>query len=254
MITWNRLSYTKQAIKAILENTKFPFILWIFDNGSTDGTIEYLKNIEDERIQIIFSTENVGLVSPMNEFFRWYEDTKYIAKVDNDTIVPKGWLGKLRNVMDSSSLFVVQANHFLGIPYKIKDNQEFFSRLANIRFGGENLYLFPHVGGTGILVRRKYIDKPLEEMRGTLSGWVDFQRRKCMEQKLCCAFYSGVWVDLLDMVGTNKPKYDYPEYRRKINKMRSGDEDNIGFGKREPDLLTLKQWKDVMKIYWKLNA
>ena len=254
MITWNRFEYTKQAIKAILENTKHPFILWIWDNGSTDGTIQYLKDIEDKRIQVIFSTKNVGLVPPMNEFFKWYPKVEYIAKVDNDTIVPKGWLTKLKRVMDNLPLFVIQSDHYLGLPYKLKNNQQFYDELEKIEFEGENLYLFPHVGGSGILIRRKHMDKPIETMEGSLSGWVGYQINKSTEKNLCSAFYSGVWIELLDKKGTNIVNKNYPEYDKKINKMRSGKEDNTGFGTMDLNVESLKGYKELMRKNWNNEA
>ena len=251
MITWNRLEYTKQAINAILKNTIHPFTLWIWDNGSTDGTIQYLKNIEDKRVSVIFSPENEGLVPPMNHFFDWYRKAKYVSKVDNDTIVPKGWLTRLKHVMDNLPLFVIQSDHYLGLPYKLKDNQQFYNELEKLEFEGENLYLFPHVSGTGVLIRRKHIDKPIDKKEGTLSGWVDYQFNKCKTENLRCAFYSGVWVDRLDFIGTNKIKCDYPEYLKEINKMRSGKEDNNGFGVVDLDLHILKLCRESMKIKWR---
>jgi len=251
MITWNRLEYTKQAISAILENTKHPFALWIWDNNSTDGTVEYLKEIKDSRTRVIFSSENVGLVSPMNEFFKWYSKAKYVSKVDNDTIVPKGWLTKLKHVMDSLPLFVIQSDHYLGLPYKLKDNQQFYNELVKVEFEGENLYLFPHVSGTGVLIRRKHIDKPIEKKEGTLSGWVDYQYNKCKTENLRCAFYSGVWVNRLDFIDTNKIKCDYPKYLKEINKMRSNREDNTGFGVMDLDLHVLKLCRESMKLKWR---
>ena len=250
MITWDRLEYTKQAIKALLENTIYPFKLWIWDNGSTDGTVEYLRDIYDERIQVIFSHENVGLIPPMNEFFDWYKDAEYVSKVDNDTIVPRGWLTKLKNVMDSLPLFVIQSAHYLGLPYKLENNQEFYNQLAKVEFEGENLYLFPHVSGTGVLIRRKHIDEPVEKKEGTLSGWVNYQFLKCRNGNLRCAFYSGVWVDRLDFVDTNKIKCDYPKYLEGINMMRSGEKSNNGFGKMNIPTEHLKKVKESMQVRW----
>ena len=250
MITWNRLAYTKQAIKALLKNTKHPFVLWIWDNNSIDGTAEYLRSLDDDRIQIIFSVENVGLVPPMNEFFRWYKDSEYVSKVDNDTIVPVGWLTKLKNVMDKLPLFVIQSDHYLGLPYKLRDNQQFYDYLERLEFEGENLYLFPHVSGTGILIRAKHMDKPIDKKEGTLSGWVDYQFHKCNTENLRCAFYSGVWIDRLDFIDTNKVNDNDSDYRKKINLMRSGKEENNGFGSSEIPVELLRKIKESMQIKW----
>lgn len=43
-ITYNRLEYTKLALVSVLADPNEEFRLTIWDNGSTDGTVEYLKN------------------------------------------------------------------------------------------------------------------------------------------------------------------------------------------------------------------
>lgn len=248
MITWNRLQYTKKAIEALKQNTYYPYILWIWDNGSTDGTVEYLRKLDD--VRVYFSKDNLGLVPPMNKFFETFKDFDYVSKVDNDTVVSPGWLTKLKEVMDKYPLFVIQSDHYLGLPYKLKNNQQFYNHLEKVKYGNESLYLFPHVSGTGVLIRRKHIDRPVEEMKGTLSGWVNYQFHRCKEKNLRCAFYSGVWVDRLDFTGTNKVNNDYPQYLKKINLMRSKDENNDGFGHIELPVRQLKEIKKTMKLKW----
>jgi GT2 family glycosyltransferase len=215
MITWNRLGYTKKAIKAIKENTD-NYILFIWDNNSTDGTKDYLKSLKGN-IEIYYSDVNTGLVPPMNYFFEKYKNSKYVAKVDNDTIVSKGWLDKLREVMDEIPLFAVEANHYLMLNYDIKENDDYYRHLYGVDFKGSKLYLSEIVGGTGVLIRRSMIDEPIPEIKGTLSGWIMYQHSK----NYVSAFYTGVWVDRLDQIGTNKyKKSDYPKYDELINKMR----------------------------------
>ena len=43
-ITYNRLHYTKLALASVLADPGEEFSLTIWDNASTDGTVEYLKN------------------------------------------------------------------------------------------------------------------------------------------------------------------------------------------------------------------
>ncbi|GAH50515.1 unnamed protein product, partial [marine sediment metagenome] len=73
------------------------------------------------------------------------------------------------------------------------------------------------VGGTGTLIRTALVSE-IPEKKGTLSGWVLYQHSKGAPS----AFYTGVWVIRLDQVATNKYKEpsDYPEYDKKIEKMR----------------------------------
>jgi uncharacterized protein YydD (DUF2326 family) len=43
ILTCNQLQYTKKCIESIFQNTRQPYELIIVDNGSTDGTVEYLE-------------------------------------------------------------------------------------------------------------------------------------------------------------------------------------------------------------------
>jgi glycosyltransferase involved in cell wall biosynthesis len=65
--------------------------LTIWDNGSTDGTREFLASINDPRItRKVLSKENVGAIPPINEvFFNSYADL--IGLVADDLLVTPGW-------------------------------------------------------------------------------------------------------------------------------------------------------------------
>ena len=43
---WNQLEYTKRCIESIERWTGLPYELVIIDNGSTDGTREYLRTVK----------------------------------------------------------------------------------------------------------------------------------------------------------------------------------------------------------------
>lgn len=47
-ITYNRLDCTQQAVASYLETVTLPFTLVIVDNGSTDGTVEWLEGFQKE--------------------------------------------------------------------------------------------------------------------------------------------------------------------------------------------------------------
>ena len=60
-LTLNKLDYTKKFIKSLFEYTK-DFELIIVDNGSTDGTVEYLETLDninfDEKFYPAFFEDN----------------------------------------------------------------------------------------------------------------------------------------------------------------------------------------------------
>jgi len=59
IVTFNRLSLLKECIQAVLNQTRSLDKIIIVDNGSSDGTKEYLSNLKGENIQIIYQ-ENLG--------------------------------------------------------------------------------------------------------------------------------------------------------------------------------------------------
>jgi len=251
MIVFDRLEYTKKAIKAVLKNTLYPFKLFIFNNGSDEHVKWYLKSLKDDRIEIYNSRENLGLVPAMNMFFDKFKDCKYVAKVDNDTVVPEGWLGKLKEVMDTYPLFTVQANHYLAMPFRIKENDDFYKHLFSVDFNGSKIYFYKNSGGTGQLIRRSVIDKPMPKYKmakGGLSGWCNMQVQKYLQYP--SAFYSGVWIDRLDQCGTNKYNEvsDYPEYDKFISTMRPW-----GLGYANMNIPELAKIKEEMKAWCSKN-
>jgi len=249
MITWNRLAYTKKVIRAILDNTDYPFFLWIYDNASTDGTREYLMGLTDPRIQVTFSKENTGLIPPFNVFLEQFKTAKYVCQIDNDCVMPKGWLSKFKFTMDNLPIFSLSGDHYLGIPYRIKTNNDFYDHLVTLDFLGDNIYLFSHAG-MGNIVRRKWLDKPVEIFNGTLGGWVKYQTDKWWFENRTCAFHSGVWINLLDMEATNTPRYDFPEYRQQTNMMRTNTVNGSGFGTKDLNLKELEIVRKRVQTRW----
>ena len=71
-ITYNRLAYTKLALASVLQDPAEEFRLTIWDNASTDGTREFLRDeLRDPRVQkVVLSETNVGQVAAVNEVSR----------------------------------------------------------------------------------------------------------------------------------------------------------------------------------------
>ena len=63
-LTYNNLSYTKKFIESLYKYTQ-DFELIIVDNGSTDGTVEYLKTLNS--VKLILNKENLGFSKGNNQ-------------------------------------------------------------------------------------------------------------------------------------------------------------------------------------------
>lgn len=69
MPCYNGLKYIKQAIESVLEQTHTDWELLISDDGSNDGTREYLATLTDIRIKIFYQDKNLGIFGNLNFLF-----------------------------------------------------------------------------------------------------------------------------------------------------------------------------------------
>ena len=86
MATYNtEISVLKEAVDSILDQTFKDFEFIIIDDGSDNGTYDYLSNIKDSRVSIIKNPCNVGITKSLNIGLRNAKG-KYIARMDADDI------------------------------------------------------------------------------------------------------------------------------------------------------------------------
>jgi GT2 family glycosyltransferase len=77
-ITYNRLELTKKTVESFNSKTGVDFHLFV-DNGSTDGTIEYLKDFNHIELE-----KNYGIAYAFREAVNSLKGYDFILKLDND--------------------------------------------------------------------------------------------------------------------------------------------------------------------------
>lgn len=93
VLTCNRLEKSRQCIDAILCQSRSPDRILVVDNGSTDGTVEWVMELarEDGRVTPLPLAENLGPAGGYAEGFQWVEKQRYdrIWAVDDDVYPQK---------------------------------------------------------------------------------------------------------------------------------------------------------------------
>jgi GT2 family glycosyltransferase len=91
IVNYNGYKWLKLCIPSLLKTDYSEFEIIIVDNGSTDQSIEYLRNNWQHRIKIIELRENLGFAEGCNIGIREAKGD-IIALLNNDMEVHKDWL------------------------------------------------------------------------------------------------------------------------------------------------------------------
>lgn len=95
---YNGLSFMEPCFESLKEQTVKDFKVLVVDNGSTDGSVEWLK---EHRVPSIFLKENTGFSGAVNTGIR-AADTPYVLLLNNDTRVEPGFVAAMERAMDQS--------------------------------------------------------------------------------------------------------------------------------------------------------
>ena len=98
VVTWNRLALTRICLESLLARTPPGYTLTIVDNGSEDGSREYLQSLAaaHAHIRLKLLSRNMGLCVAANLAWDDAADAEYYVKLDNDIeILDPLWLARL---------------------------------------------------------------------------------------------------------------------------------------------------------------
>lgn len=97
LVTWNSRQLLPRMLDA-LAATRYPALeVWIADNGSTDGTLEYLEQRAADfpfPLHVLRLPQNMGVAQGLNVAFAAGK-APLVARLDDDTIVTPEWLERL---------------------------------------------------------------------------------------------------------------------------------------------------------------
>ena len=98
IVSYNGLELIRACLDSILADTSYPrYRVVVVDNASDDAVRTYLRSVQqtEPRVRVILNDTNVGFAAANNVGLRDLGDSEFIVLLNNDTVVPPGWLGRL---------------------------------------------------------------------------------------------------------------------------------------------------------------
>lgn len=97
---YNKVEYTRQCLEALIEHTPSElYEVIIVDNGSTDGTGNFLATLEGD-VKLITNAQNLGFSKACNQGAQAAAGA-YLVFLNNDTVPHEHWLTELIDVADA---------------------------------------------------------------------------------------------------------------------------------------------------------
>ncbi|CAB1073856.1 hypothetical protein D1AOALGA4SA_1975 [Olavius algarvensis Delta 1 endosymbiont] len=173
ILTHNQIEYTKKCLESIYSHTIEPFELVIVDNGSSDGTPDYLETEVAGRksgveVKIIRNRDNLGFAAGNNQGIA-AAIGEYIILLNNDVVVTRGWLRRLIGCADQNpgNGVVGPRTNFITGPQRMDqvsydqntlDGLDEYANQLATEFRGKSHYCWRLVGFC-MLIKREVINK-----------------------------------------------------------------------------------------------
>jgi tetratricopeptide (TPR) repeat protein/cellulose synthase/poly-beta-1,6-N-acetylglucosamine synthase-like glycosyltransferase len=102
VLTFNELEYTKQCVESVMKRTPERHEIIFVDNGSSDGTVKWLKELTQKHpdYKLIGNPTNLGFAKGCNQGMQM-SSGEYILLLNNDAVVTEGWLSGMLECLES---------------------------------------------------------------------------------------------------------------------------------------------------------
>ncbi len=243
IITYNKLyKFTIPCIDSIISNTCYPYKIIVLDNGSTDDTVNILKEKYQHTglIDILESKENHhwhgGNIKAL-EFVREKYNYDYFCLLNSDTLVSEGWLTKLTKHLtkNPNSISIVPTETIYKISILKKFYNEILSRQKCVtrlimnsplkKFRGKGLALPKEYkpvlvdgGATASLENVQKLNRFLEKKYGN-----KIVKDKVIKSGYCLLCKKTIQNDMIDYLAQFDPRDRNPNYWLKLKEEKGWD-------------------------------
>ena len=99
ILNWNGKHHLEECLSSVLKQTYKDYEVIVVDNGSTDGSQEYISS-RFPSVSLICNDQNYGFCKGNNIGIKASKG-EYIVLLNNDTVVEQDWLQQLYECMIS---------------------------------------------------------------------------------------------------------------------------------------------------------
>lgn len=175
--TYNRHSYLADALKSACAQTWNNVDIIVIDNGSTDGTAEFMKGISDPRVRYITNDRNLGLIGSINRGISLFPDeVEWCTILCDDDVLHIDFISQMSGFFENHPELLIAYSHILFV-----DNM-----LQEIRHAVESPMLEPPLS---YFKARSYAKR-----ESYLSSFL-FHKKSLIEIGGYPKFASGFWTD-----------------------------------------------------------
>lgn len=135
ILNFNGRQFLKDCLDSVLNQSFKDFEIIFVDNGSSDGSEEFVsRQYNDERLKVISTGKNLGFAGG-NNFGLMHCKYDYIVLLNNDVIVKKNWLSELVKAYENQENAGLVQSLILteGIP------KRYYKKNGTINFLGHNI-------------------------------------------------------------------------------------------------------------------
>lgn len=94
--TFNRKAYLAEALHSSRSQTYDNIEIIVIDNGSTDGTAEFMKTIPDSRILYVMNEQNLGMIGSINKGVNLFSsEVEWCTILSDDDVLDNDFIAKL---------------------------------------------------------------------------------------------------------------------------------------------------------------
>ncbi|MEO0293473.1 MAG: glycosyltransferase family 2 protein [candidate division WOR-3 bacterium] len=166
VVTFNRAPILVHCIDKLLNQSVDDYEVIVVDDGSTDGTEDLIKKIDDKRVLYLKNEKNMGQPFSRNRGIK-IANGEVIIFVDSDVLVHKNFVEDHLKIHERNDKLIVQ-----GLVRHIRDIKDY--NKMNLKIDGLCL---SGLVTQNVSVRRKWLLEVggLDESFGTIMGYEDIE-------------------------------------------------------------------------------